>query len=133
MFAIYWLAVSLLTIGSSLAQKKMCSKIFFQNVNEELMPWIQVQGVYDLFSENNNFPVYLNNPSGLFFYYADGKEDNVKVLLFGHKIGEIYGLAAQLAPDFDPTTWLSSGTLNKNDLFGDIVKVWMYYLSLIHI
>lgn len=130
MFAVYWLAVSLLTIGSSLAQKKMCSKIFFQNVNEELMPWIQAEGVYDLFSENNNFPVYLNKPSGLFFYYADGKEGNVKVLLFGHKIGEIYGLAAQLAPDFDPPTWLSSGTLNKNDLFGDIVKVWMYYSPL---
>ena len=115
-------------IEPSLAQKKMCSKIFFQNINEKIMPWVQVEGVYDLFSQNNGFPVYLNKPSSLFFYYAEEKD--AKVFVFGHKVGEIFGLAGRLSSDFNPTTWLSSGSLNKDDLFGDVVDSWMYYYPL---
>lgn len=128
MFSLYWLVLILTAIGSSLAQKKMCSKIFFQNIDERVMPWVQVEGVYERFSENNGFPVYLNKPSGLFFYYIE--ERGAKVFLFGRKVGEVFGLAGRLRSDFNPTAWLSSGTLNKNDLFGDIVSTWMYYYPL---
>ena len=130
MFSLYWLALILSAIGSSSAQKKMCSKILIQNVNEKVMPWVQVEGVYDLFSENDGFPVYLNKPSSLFFYYMKGASENAKVLLFGRKIGDVFGLAGHLSTDFNPSTWLASGSLNKNDLFGDVVETWMYYSPL---
>lgn len=124
---LYWLMFILMASGPSAAQKKMCSKIFFQNINEEVMPWVQVEGVYDLFSENNGFPVYLNRPSSLFFYYVESKTQDTKVFVFGQKVGEIFGLAGTLSSDFNPKTWLSSGSLNKDDLFGDIVTKWVYY------
>lgn len=124
---LYRLVLILTAIELSVAQKKMCSKIFFQDINEKFMPWVQVEGMYDIFSENNGFPVYLNKPSSLFFYYAESKTQGGKVFVFGHKVGEVFGLAARLSSDFDPETWLSSGSLNKNDLFGDVVNSWMYY------
>lgn len=115
---------------TSLAQKKMCSKIFFQNIDENVTPWVQVEGVYELFSNNDGFPVYLNKPSGLFFYYKDITTQGTKFLVFGRKVTEIFGLVGRLNSDFDPKTWLSSGSLNNKDLFGDVVKDWMYYSPL---
>ena len=127
MLPLHKLVLILTAIGLSVSQKKMCSKIFFQDINEKVMPWVQVEGVYDLFSENSGFPVYLNKPSSLFFYYAEGETQGTKVFVFGHKVGEVFGLAARLSSDFDPATWLSSGSVNKDNLFGDVVNSWMYY------
>lgn len=94
------------------------------------MPWIQVEGVYDFFSDNDGFPTFLNKPSNLFFYYKDVKTRGTKFLAFGRKVTEIFGLVGRLPDDFDPKTWLSSGSLNKKDLFGDVIRDWMYYSPL---
>lgn len=110
----------------------MCSKIFFQNIDENVNPWVQVEGVYDLFSDKDGFPVYLNKPSGLFFYYnvVSTPGTNGKFLVFGLKTTEIFGLVGRLPDDFDPSSWLSSGSLNKKDLFSDVVRHWLYYSPL---
>lgn len=108
----------------------MCSKMFFQNIDESVNPWVQVEGVYELFSNNDGFPVYLNKPTGLFFYYKDETTQGTKFLVFGPKITEVFGLVGRLPDDFDPKAWLSSGTLNKKDLFGDVIKSWLYYSPL---
>lgn len=133
LFSLCHLALIFTAIGPSLAQKEMCSKIFFQNIaDENVNPWVQVEGVYDLLSDKDGFPVYLNNPSGLFFYYkvVTTPGTNGKFLVFGHKITEIFGLIGRLLDDFDPKTWLSSGSLNKKDLFGDVISNWLYYSPL---
>lgn len=130
MFSSFFLAFILSFIGPSLAQKKMCPKIFFQNIDENVLPWVQVEGVYELFSNNDGFPVYLNRPSGLFFYYRDLTSQGEKLLAFGLKVTETFGAVGRLSNDFDPKTWLSSGLLNKKDLFGDVVKEWSYYSPL---
>lgn len=133
LFSLCHLALIFTAIGPSLAQKEMCSKIFFQNIaDENVNPWVQVEGVYDLLSDKDGFPVYLNNPSGLFFYYkvVTTPGTNGKFLVFGHKITEIFGLIGRLPDDFDPKTWLSSGSLNKKDLFGDVISNWLYYSPL---
>lgn len=129
-FSLCRLAFILTAIGPSLSQKKMCSKIFFKNIDENVNPWVQVEGVYDLFSQNDGFPVYLDKHSSLFFYYKEVSTQGTKFLVFGHKITEIFGLVGRLPDDFDPKTWLSSGTLNKNDLFGNVIKEWLYYSPL---
>lgn len=133
LFSLCHLALIFTAIGPSLAQKEMCSKIFFQNIaDENVNPWVQVEGVYDLLSDKDGFPVYLNNPSGLFFYYkvVTTPGTNGKFLVFGHKITEIFGLIGRLPDDFDPKTWLSSGSLNMKDLFGDVISNWLYYSPL---
>lgn len=130
MFSSFFLTFILSLIGPSFARKKMCSKIFFQNIDENVMPWVQVEGVYELFSHNDGFPVYLNTPSGLFFYYRDLTSQGGKVFTFGLKVTETFGVVGRLSNDFDPKTWLSSGSLNEKDLFGDVVKEWSYYSPL---
>ena len=124
------LAFILTAIGPSLSQKKMCSKIFFKNIDETVNPWVQVEGVYKLFSDKDGFPVYLNDPSSLFFYYKDDTTQGTKFLIFGHKVTEIFGVVGRLPNDFDPKTWLSSGTVNTKDLFGDVISEWLYYSPL---
>ena len=132
MYSLCSLTLILTAIGPSVAQKKMCSKVFFQNIDENVNPWVQVEGVYDLFSDKDGFPVYLNKPSGLFFYYnvVTRSGTNGKFLVFGPKTTEIFGLVGRLPDDFDPKTWLSSGLLNKKDLFSDVIRNWLYYSPL---
>ena len=101
-YSLYSLTLILTAIGPSLAEKKMCSKIFFQNIDENVNPWVQVEGVYDLFSDKDGFPVYLNKPSGLFFYYnvVTTPGTNGKFLVFGPKTTEIFGLVGRLPDEF---------------------------------
>ena len=112
------------------SSKGLCPRIFFQNINEKTMPYKMIEGVYTRTKDNyNNFPVYLReNFDNLGLYYYQDKNGD-KLLTFGNHLGDgifdHYGLAARL--NRDPTSWLLSAALDRNDVFGRLVKEWIYY------
>ncbi|KAL9963683.1 hypothetical protein ACROYT_G027212 [Oculina patagonica] len=95
------------------------------------MPYKMIEGVY-IYTKNdnyNNFPVYRReNDRNLGMYYHNDKKGN-KLLVFGNNFGDgsllQFGVAASLSSD--PLSWLSSGTLNKSDVFSGLVQQWQYY------
>ena len=111
--------------------RTLCPRIFFQNINEETMPYKMIEGVY-INKENdyyNNFPVYRReNDYDLGLYYHNDKKGD-KFLKFGNDIGDgsllQYGVTATLSSD--ASSWLSSGTLDRSDVFGGLVHHWQYY------
>ncbi|XP_078380025.1 uncharacterized protein LOC144662972 [Oculina patagonica] len=111
--------------------RTLCPRIFFQNINEQTMPYKMIEGVY-IYTKNdnyNNFPVYRReNDRNLGMYYHNDKKGN-KLLVFGNNFGDgsllQFGVAASLSSD--PLSWLSSGTLNKSDVFSGLVQQWQYY------
>ena len=88
-----------------------------------------IEGVYTRTKDYyNNFPVYLReNVDNLGLYYYQDKNGD-KLLTFGNHLGDgifdHYGLAARL--NREPTSWLLSA-LDRNDVFGRLVKEWIYY------
>lgn len=88
-----------------------------------------IEGVYIRTNDYyNNFPVYQReNVSNLGLYYYPDKNGN-KLLTFGNDLGDgffnHYGLAARL--NGNPTSWLVS-SLDRNDVFGGLVKQWIYF------
>ncbi|XP_078380020.1 uncharacterized protein LOC144662966 [Oculina patagonica] len=110
--------------------KTLCPRIFFQNINEETMPYKMIEGVYIKQNDSyNNFPVFRReSDSDLRLYYHIDKKSN-KLLVFGNNFGDgsffQFGVASRLSSD--PLSWLSSGTLNKSDVFSGLVQQWQYY------
>ena len=88
-----------------------------------------IEGVYTKTKDYyNKFPVYKReNVDNLGLYYYQDKNGD-KLLTFGNHLGDgffdNYGLAARL--NRDPTSWLVSA-LDRNDVFGRLVKEWIYY------
>ena len=86
-----------------------------------------IEGVYTRTKDYyNNFPVYLReNVDNLGLYYYQEKNGD-KLLTFGNHlrdgIFDHYGLATRL--NRDPTSWLLSA-LDRNDIFGRLVKEWI--------
>ena len=88
-----------------------------------------IEGVYTRTKDfYKKFPVYQreNVDNVGLYYYPDKNGD--KLLTFGNDLGDgffnHYGLAARL--NRDATSLLLSG-LDKNDVFGGLVKEWIYY------
>ncbi|KAL9963679.1 hypothetical protein ACROYT_G027208 [Oculina patagonica] len=98
------------------------------------MPYKMIEGVYinKLNDSYNNFPVYRRegNPDLGLYYHTDHKGD--KFLEFGNNFGNgsllKYGVAARLSSD--PSSWLSSGTLDRRDVFRRLVDQWQFFIRL---
>ena len=115
------------------SSRTLCPRIFFQNINEWTMPYKMIEGVY-IHNKNdyyNNFPVYHreNSEHYLGLYYHINKKGD-KFLVFARKdLGDDflyqYGVTARLSSD--PSSWLSSGTLDRSDVFGGLVHHWQYH------
>ena len=107
--------------------RNLCSRIFFQNINEGTMPYKIIEGVYTKENYNhNNFPVYRQENGNLLFYFHISKKGQ-KYLSFGLNLKDYFGVAAAVFGAVDPVSWLSSGSLNRSDVFGGLVYKWMFY------
>ena len=116
-----WFVLSTLFVISSPSSRVLCPRIFFRNFNEEKMPYKIIEGVF--IKENyyhNNFPVYRRENDNLLFY-----DDGNNYLAFGRSLGDYFGVAAKLYGD--PSSWLTSGILDRNDVFDGIIDKWQYY------
>lgn len=124
LFPLLWLFVSaLMAISTS---KKLCSRIFFQNINEETMPYKMIEGVYIMQKNNHNsFPVYQREYDNLLFYYYISK-DGRKYLDF-HGSKGYFGVAATVYNATDPVSWLTSGSLDRTDVFEGLINKWLFY------
>ena len=120
-----WFLFSTLIECSS--SKTLCSRIFFQNINEETMPYKIIEGVFIKENYNyNSFPVYRRENDNLLFYYHIGKGGQ-KYLIFGLNLQDYFGVAAIVSSSSDPISWLNYGSLDKSDVFGGVVIKWQYY------
>ena len=119
-----WLVLSVCIAFSS--AKTLCSRIFLQNINEETMPYKMIEGVYVKEDKtHNNFPLYKRENDNLVLYLYTGK--NAKnYLVFGLGVLDHFGIAATLYSYVDPTFWLSSGILDREDVFQGLISQWMY-------
>ena len=120
-----WILCSMLIAFSSC--RNLCSRIFFQNINEENMPYKIIEGVFTKENNNhNNFPVYRRENDNLLFYYYISKEGK-KYLAFGLNLKDYFGVAAAVYSDVDPVSWLSSGSMDRSDVFGGLIDKWMFF------
>ncbi|XP_078380280.1 uncharacterized protein LOC144663243 [Oculina patagonica] len=118
---LWFMLNTLLTVTSS---RTLCPRIFFQNINEDTVPYKIIEGVYTKQKDDyNNFPVYRRENDNLLFYHTVSKGSNY--LVFGLNLNDYFGVAAILYRD--PSFWLSSGVMDRNDVFGGIVNKWQYY------
>ncbi|XP_078380024.1 uncharacterized protein LOC144662970, partial [Oculina patagonica] len=109
------------------SSKTLCPRIFFQNINEETMPYKMIEGVYIKEGVYNFFPIYRregDRDMGLYYQKDD------KRLVIGDKIGYKrifeFGMAVRLSGN--PSSWLySSGGLDRSDVFSGLVQQWQYY------
>ena len=123
-----WILCSMLIAFSSC--RNLCSRIFFQNINEETMPYKIIEGVYSKENNNhNNFPVYRQENGNLLFYYNVSKE-GLKVLIFGLNLKHYFGVAANVYRNVDPVSWLNSGSLDRSDVFRGLIYNWRFYNTL---
>ncbi len=120
------------------SSKTLCPRIFFQNINEETMPYKVIEGVYIKENDSyNGFPVYRregNRNLGLYFQTYHIGDDYYNYLHFGNIFGDgsllKYGVTAKLYPTSvsAPLFWLMWGTVNKRDMFYGIVQYWEYFI-----
>ncbi len=91
-----------------------------------------IEGVYIKQNDSyNDFPVYRREgDSDLELHCHIDKKGN-KLLVIGKSTGDAFlndfGVDARLSSD--PLSWLSSGTLNRSDVFGGLVQQWQYFDS----
>ena len=81
----------------------LCSRIFFQNIDEETLPYKMIEGVY--VKENNtynNFPVYKKENDNMLFYLYNVTE-HTNFLRFGRYLQEYFGAAARLKSGVNPS------------------------------
>ena len=108
------------------SSKTLCQRIFFQNINEETMPYKIIEGVFTKENkDHNNFPVYKRENDNLLFYYTVSKGQ--KYFVFGLNLQDYFGVAASINSAVDPESWLRSGSLDKNDVFSGLIRTWQYY------
>ena len=125
LFPPLWILFSVLIAFSSC--RTPCSRIFFQNINEETMPYKIIEGVFAKENNNhNNFPVYRRENDNLLFYYKISKEGK-KYLAFGLNLKDYFGVAAAVYSAVDPVSWLSSGSLDRSDVFGGLISYWQFW------
>ena len=94
------------------------------------MPYKIIEGVYT--KENyshNNFPVYRRENGNLLFYYSNISMEVQKRLIFGFNLKDYLGVAAYVYSAVDPESWLTFGSLNRNDVFERLIDYWQYWNS----
>jgi len=116
---------TLSTLIAFTSSRMLCPRIFFQNIDENTMPYKVIEGVYiEEDDYHNNFPVFrLENGSLLFYHTVDNEGKHY--LVFGVNLKNYFGVAARLYRD--PSSLLSSETLFMNDIFFGIVSHWEFY------
>ena len=127
LFLLLWTFVSALSAIAS--SKKLCSRIFFQNINEETMPYKMIEGVYIRQKINHNgLPVYQRENDDLLFYYYISKNGG-KYLVFGFnlQVEHFFGVAAAVYSAADPVSWLTSGSLDRSDVFEGLINKWLFF------
>ncbi len=105
--------------------RTLCPRIFFQNINEMTTPYKITEGVY--VKENNyhnDFPVYRQENGNMLFYHTINEKGG-PFLVFGLDLKHYFGVAASVYKD--PLSWLSSGILDKIDVFDGLVYQWRFY------
>ena len=108
------------------SSRTLCPRIFFQNINEDTMPYKIIEGVFlKNKDDRNSFPVYRREDDNLLFYHTVSKGNNY--LVFGLNLNDHFGVAAVLYRQRSPSFWLRFGILDRNDVFGGIVNQWQYY------
>ena len=91
------------------------------------MPYKIIEGVFTKDNNNhNNFPVYRRENDNLLFYYKISKE-GTKYLAFGLNLKDYFGVAAAVYSAVDPVSWLSSGSLDRSDVFVGLIYKWMFF------
>ena len=81
------------------------------------MPYKIIEGVYKENYSHNNFPVYRRENGNLLFYYSNISTEDEKRLIFGLNPSDYFGVAAHVYSAVDPVSWLTSGSLNRSDVF----------------
>lgn len=91
------------------------------------MPYKMIEGVYVKEDKtHNNFPLYKRENDNLVLYLYTAQ--NAKnYLVFGLGVLDHFGIAATLYSYVDPTFWLSSGILDREDVFQGLISQWMYF------
>ena len=92
------------------------------------MPYKVIEGVYT--KENysqNNFPVYRRENGDLLFYYSNTSMEVQKRLIFGLNLSDYFGVAADVYSTVDPVSWLTSGSLDRSDVFGGLISFWQFW------
>ena len=92
------------------------------------MPYKVIEGVYT--KENysqNNFPVYRRENGDLLFYYSNTSMEVQKRLIFGLNLSDYFGVAADVYSAVDPVSWLTSGSLDRSDVFGGLISFWQFW------
>ena len=121
-----WILCSVLVAFSNC--RTLCSRIFFQNINEETMPYKVIEGVYT--KENyshNNFPVYRRENGDLLFHYSNTSMEVQKRLIFGLNLSDYFVVAADVYSTVDPVSWLTSKSLDRSDVFGGLISFWQFW------
>ena len=91
------------------------------------MPYKMIEGVYTKENyDHNHFPVFRREHDNLLFYYMINR-NGVHFLVFGFGLEKVFGVVARVYSNVDPTTWPGSDSLDRNDVFGGLVRDWMYY------
>ena len=90
------------------------------------MPYKIIEGVYvEENKSHNNFPVYRRENDNLLFYHTSSK--GTDYLVFGLNLQYYFGVAGIVYSSVDPSTWLHSGILDSDNVFGGLIRVWQYY------
>lgn len=92
------------------------------------MPFKMIEGVYAKQNyDHNSFPVYKRENDNMLFYYMVN-ENGVNLLVFGVGIKPtVFGVVARMSRAGDPTSWPSPERLDRNDVFGGLVRDWLYH------
>ena len=122
-----WILCSVLVAFSNC--RTLCSRIFFQNINEETMPYKVIEGVYT--KENyshNNFPVYRSENGNLLFYFSNiSLEDQTRLIFLGFNLKDYLGVATDVYSAVNRESWLTFGSLNRSDVFERLIDYWQYW------
>ena len=49
-----------------------------------------------------------------------------KRLIFGLNLSDYFGVAADVYSTVDPVSWLTSGSLDRSDVFGGLISYWQF-------
>ena len=69
----------------------------------------------------------LRENGDLLFYYSNTSMEVQKRLIFGLNLSDYFGVAADVYSAVDPVSWLSSGSLNRSDVFEGLISFWQFW------